>query len=84
MKLAKHNKLRPNIHIDGRTPTMPALATITDAQIHDAAQQIIAAGRPHRCQDRRTGPRPNSRVTSRQIESGSVFEPIQAWEGPNF
>jgi hypothetical protein len=22
--------------------------------------------------------------TSRQIESGSVFEPIQAWEGPNF
>jgi hypothetical protein len=29
-------------------------------------------------------PSPNSRVTSRQIESGSVLEPIQAWEGPNF
>jgi hypothetical protein len=45
MELAKHHKLwHGNSHRREDT-TMPAPATITDAQIHDAGQQIIATGR---------------------------------------
>ena len=34
--------------------------------------------------DMRNGPRPNSRVTSRQIGFGSILESIQAGEEPDF
>jgi hypothetical protein len=46
MKLAKHHKLWQGDSHRREDTAMPAPATITDAQIHDAAQQIIAAGRP--------------------------------------
>jgi hypothetical protein len=42
MKLAERHKLRQGNSYRREDTAMPAPATITDAQIHDAAQQIIA------------------------------------------
>jgi hypothetical protein len=47
MNRAKHHKLRQGNSHRREDTAMPAPATITDAQIHDAAQQIIAGVTGH-------------------------------------